>query len=46
MRENKAVRCCCIEDFVALEQGSQSCEEDAISFLKFNAIKIDYNRAL
>jgi hypothetical protein len=29
--------------FVALEQGSQSCEEEAISFLKLNAIKIDYN---
>jgi hypothetical protein len=27
-----------IEDFVALEQGSQSCEEEAISFLKLKAI--------
>jgi hypothetical protein len=35
-----------IEDFVALEQGSQSCKEEAISFLKLNAIKIDYNSAL
>jgi hypothetical protein len=35
-----------IEYFVALEQGSQSCEEEAISFLKLNAIKIDYNSAL
>jgi hypothetical protein len=25
------------EDFVALEQGSQSCDEEAISFLKLNA---------
>jgi hypothetical protein len=35
-----------IEDFVALEQGSQSCEEDDITFLKLNAIEIDYNSAL
>jgi hypothetical protein len=35
-----------IEDFVALEKDSQSCEEEAISFLKLNAIKIDYNSAL
>jgi hypothetical protein len=35
-----------IEDFVALEQGSHSCEEEAISLLKLNAIKIDYNIAL
>jgi hypothetical protein len=35
-----------IENVVALEQGSQSCEEEAISFLKLNAIKIDYNSAL
>jgi hypothetical protein len=35
-----------IEDFVALEQRSHSCEEEAISFLKLNAIKIDYNSAL
>jgi hypothetical protein len=34
------------EDCVALKQGSQSCEEEAISFLKLNAIKIDYNSAL
>ena len=25
------------EDFVALKQGSQSCDEEAISFLKLNA---------
>jgi hypothetical protein len=35
-----------IEYFVALEQDSQSCEEEAISFLKLNAIKIDYNSGL
>jgi hypothetical protein len=35
-----------IEDLVALEQGSQNCEEEAISFLKLNALKIDYNSAL
>jgi hypothetical protein len=35
-----------IENVVALEQGSQSCAEEAISFLKLNAIKIDYNSAL
>jgi hypothetical protein len=35
-----------IEDFVALEQGSQSCEEEAISFLRLSAIKIDYNSTL
>ena len=35
-----------IDDFFALELCSQSCEEEAISFLKLNAIKIDYNSAL
>jgi hypothetical protein len=46
MREKSLQYLTAIEDFVALEQGSQSCEEEAISFLKLNAIKIDYNSAL